>query len=124
MFVYYNPNPDKKDTSDCIIRALSKVLDQSWEDTYSQVTYAGLILHDMPEKNYVWSKVLKNHGYRRYIIPDRCPDCYSVREFCLDNPKGRYILCLDGHVVAAIDGNYYDTWDSGDGIPLFYWEKR
>ena len=30
---------------------------------------------------------------------------------------------ISGHVVAVIDGNYYDTWDSGDKIPIYYWYK-
>lgn len=124
MFVYYNPNPDNRDTTDCVIRALSKALNRSWDDTYTLVTLKGLELHDMPDKNHVWSAVLKDNGFRRKIIPDTCPDCYSVRQFCLDNPYGLYVICLEGHVVTAIDGDYFDTWDSGDRVPLFYWEKR
>lgn len=28
--------------------------------------------------------------------------------------KGAYILKVANHVVAVVDGIYYDTWDSGD----------
>ena len=124
MFIYYNPNPDLRDTSDCVIRALTKVLGLTWDEVYIKVTFKGLVLHDMPELNHVWSAVLRDHGFTRHIIPNTCPVCYTVREFCMDNPVGRYVVCLDGHVVACIDGDYYDAWDSGDGVPIFYWEKR
>lgn len=41
MFVYYNPNPEKKNVGDCTIRALSKALGQSWEKTYIGVVLQG-----------------------------------------------------------------------------------
>lgn len=124
LFTYYNPNPDGKNTSDCVIRALSKALNQTWDDTYTEVSYEGLVLHDMPDKNYVWSDVLKRHGFKKYVIPNTCPACYSVKQFCADNPVGTFVLCLDGHVVTCQNGNYFDTWDSGDGVPIYYWKKE
>ena len=66
---------------------------------------------------------LKRHGYKRKAIPETFPDNYTVMDFCLDNPRGRFLLALDQHVVAVVDGNYYDTWDSGREIPVYYWTK-
>ena len=34
------------------------------------------------------------------------------------------LSCIDGHVVTVQDGKYYDTWDSGNEIPVYYWEKE
>lgn len=39
------------------------------------------------------------------------------------NPEGKYLLFVGGHVVAAINGNYYDTWDSGDRTIIYYFAK-
>ena len=58
------------------------------------------------------------------IIPNTCPDCYTIADFCNDHPYGTYILATGTHVVAVIDGDYYDTWDSGNEIPIFYWQKE
>lgn len=33
-YINYNPNPARKLVGDCVIRAISKVTGQSWEDTY------------------------------------------------------------------------------------------
>lgn len=52
------------------------------------------------------------------------PDCYNVKDFAQDHPKGRYVVGTGTHVIAVIDGNYYDTWDSGEEIPVYYWEKE
>ena len=49
---------------------------------------------------------------------------YTVNDFCADHPTGTYILCIDGHVVTVQDGKYFDTWDSGNEIPVYYWEKE
>jgi hypothetical protein len=34
------------------------------------------------------------------------------------------MLATGTHVVAVIDGNYYDTWDSGDEVPIALWKKE
>ena len=38
-------------------------------------------------------------------------------------PDGTYILAMATHVVAVVDGDWLDTWDSGDETPLYYWQK-
>lgn len=124
QFVRYNANPINKRVGDCTVRAISKALNQDWEKTYAETSLQGFMLCDMPSANHVWGAYLKHKGFERKIIPDTCPDCYTVADFCDDHPHGIYILALSGHVVAVEDGNYYDTWDSGDEIPIYYWQKR
>lgn len=124
MYVSYNANPDGNRVGDCTIRAISKVLGQTWEQTYAGVAVEGMAIYNMPSANVVWSNYLKRKSFKRYIIPDDLPEDYSVRDFCRDNPKGTFLLALSGHVVAVIDGNYYDTWDSGDEIPIYYWHRK
>lgn len=122
MFIYYNPNPERRTTRDCVIRAISKITGYDWERTYIGICLQGLLMHDMPDNNYVWSEYLYHQGFIRTPIPDTCPNCTTVRTFCESHPEGSYILAIEGHVVAVIDGNYFDTWDSGDEIPIYYWK--
>ena len=121
MYISYNANPDGNRVIDCTVRAISTVLNQTWEQTYAGMVVEGMAIYNMPSANVVWNNYLKRKSYKRYIIPDDLPEDYSVRDFCRDNPKGTFLLALSGHVVAVIDGNYYDTWDSGDEIPIYYW---
>lgn len=123
-YVNYNANPANRRVGDCTVRAISKALNQPWEYTYSGMAIQGLIMFDMPSANSVWAAYLKYNGFERHIIPDSCPDCYSVINFCDEHPQGTYLLALSGHVVAVEDGKYYDIWDSGNEIPLYYFEKR
>ena len=119
-----NLNPFGKHVGDCVVRALSLALDQDWDTTYLELMSQGFSMKDMPSSNAVWGQYLKNKGYKRYVIPDECPDCYTINEFCMDNPQGIYILGTGTHVVTVKDGSYYDTWDSGREIPLYYFEKE
>ena len=124
MYIYTNKNPIGKSTDDCVIRAVATVLDISWERAYMELCQMGLMLYDMPNKDAVLSAYLRKHGFKRYAIENTCPDCYSIKDFTIDHPYGTYILLTSGHAVAVIDGNYYDTADSGTDIPMMYWKKE
>ena len=106
-----------------MIRAIAKVTGQDWETTYMDICVEGFALNDMPSANHVWGSYLHNKGFTKTIIPDTCPDCYTVKDFCTDHPQGEYLLAIGTHVVAVKDGDYYDTWDSGDEIPIYYWQR-
>lgn len=120
---FYNPNPKRKRVGDCTVRAIAKALGQNWEKTFAGLTAYGYEMCDMPSANNVWGKYLKMNGYCRYMVDDHGQDFYSVEDFCRDNPIGTYILALDNHVVCIVDGYYYDSWDSGQEEPIYYWAK-
>jgi len=122
-FIYYNQNIAGADTGDCVIRAISKALNQTWGDTYWDLCYHGFIMGDWGDSNRVWDSYLRGRGFKRRVIPNMCPDCYTVREFCEDYPYGVFVLATGNHVIAVIDGNYYDSFDSGSEVPIFYYEQ-
>ena len=122
-FILSNPNPYGSYVGDCVIRAISIAENKSWYDVYMGIALQGLAMCDMPSSNKVWGEYLKSKGYNRYIVPSDCPECYTIRDFCDEHFRARYILGTGSHVVAVIDGNYYDTWDSGDESPIYYWTK-
>lgn len=124
MWKEYNPNPAKARVGDCTVRAISKVLDQPWIKTYIDLCVYGLIHCDIPSANHVWGAYLKTKGFTRDIVPCDCPDCYTVCDFAEDHPHGNYVCAISGHVVCVSEGDYYDTFDSGDMIPIYYWSKE
>lgn len=124
MYKYLNVNPVGRITDDCLVRAVATIMGISWEKAYMDLCNRGLLIYDMPNKDSVLSLYMKEKGFKREIVPNTCPSCYSVAEFCEDHPHGEYILLSGGHAVAVINGNYYDTTDSGIEIPMFYWERR
>ncbi len=123
-YVYFNPNPANKRVGDCVIRAISKLTNQSWAATYLAVTLKGYEMCDMPSSNSVWAAYLRDCGYRRFVIDDTCPNCYTISDFCRGNPQGKFLLATGSHVVTVIDGDYFDAWDSGNEVPILCWSKE
>ena len=123
-FVFANPNPHGIRVGDCVVRALSIALNQSWEKTYADLALQGFVSADMPSSNNVWGEYLRWKGFRRYILPDTCPACYTVREFAEDHRRGVYVVATGTHAVAVIDGDYFDAWDSGDEVTDYYFTKE
>ena len=124
MFIKYNANPVKNIVGDCVIRAISKAINNDWETVYLEIAMLGLLMHDMPTSNNVWETYLWKNGFRRFNIPNMCPDCYTVRDFCSDNPEGTFVLGTGSHAIAIVDGDYYDTWDSGEETPIYCFRKE
>lgn len=122
--IFSNPNPQNSLVGDCVIRALAIAMGKTWQDIYIKLTLQGLVMSDMPSSNKVWGSFLMSQGWKKHTIPDTCPQCYTIKDFCGEHFKGTYIACSGTHVVACIDGNYYDTWDSGDETVLFYFEEE
>ena len=123
-FVEWNPNPVGRRVGDCAVRAISKALNVDWETAYVMIASNGFSMGDMPSSDSVWGATLRRHGFYRMSIPDTCPDCYSVTDFCNDNPKGTFVLGFGGHVATVVDGDLYDSWDSSNEIPRFVWYRK
>ena len=123
-YIYHNENPFHNLVGDCVIRAISLANGTNWDTTYLGIISTGYELKDMPSSNSVWATYLKKNGFGRYIIPDTCPACYTIKDFCVDHQTGTYILATGSHVVTVIDGDYYDTWDSGNEVPIYYFKKE
>jgi hypothetical protein len=122
MYVYYQPNPCGKSVGDCTVRALSKALNLKWEDAYLILVAEGLRACEMPSANAVWGEVLRRRGFKKRILPTTCPNCMTVRQFCEEYERGVYVIGTGNHAVAAIDGDYYDSWDSGNEVVAYFWE--
>ena len=123
MFIEYNKNPFNNYTDDCVIRAIAAEMDQDWDDIWLDIMVLAFQKKCMMSSNNVWQEYLHNNGYVRYNIPDTCPNCYTIKKFTEDFQNGSYILGTGTHVVYVKDGNYYDTGDSGNEIPIYYWKK-
>lgn len=119
-FIDYNPNPVGRRVGDCSVRAIAKALDMDWESAYLLLVTNGLLMGDMPSADAVWGAALRKYGFKKYL----CSDCTSVIDFCFDHPYGVYVLALGGHVVTVKDGNYFDSWNSGNEQPLYYWSRE
>lgn len=123
-FIEYNPNPVGRRVGDCAVRAVAKALGVDWETAYLMIAMTGLYMGDMPSSDSVWGAVLRENGFYRKSIPNYCPDCYTAKDFSRDFSYGTYVLGFGGHVATVINGDLYDSWDSSDEIPIYYWYRK
>ena len=70
-----------------------------------------------------WEMYLKKNGFRKFLLPESCPECVTVREFAMRFPEGTYVIGTGSHAVCVIDSNWYDTWDSGDETPTYFFRR-
>lgn len=124
MYKHYNPNPKHKQTTDCVIRMLTKVFQLSWIRAYDSLSEVVAEEYEMPSSNHVWELYLLRHGFQKKLLPNTCPDCLTVRGFTYLFPAGTYVACTGSHVVAVVDGDYFDAWDSGNEIVSYYFQNR
>lgn len=124
MYIHFNPNPHGKYVGDCVVRAICKLTNKDWDTVYAGISVKGLELKDLPNANYVWEAYLRDQGYVKTLLPDTCPWCYTVKQFCIDFPKGKYLVATGTHVVAIQNGDYYDAWDSGNETLTEYWRQK
>lgn len=125
-WVLYDPNPVQAGggAGDCAVRAVAKALDISWEQAYARLCMNGFLMGDLPNSDLVWSSVLRQEGFVRDILPNTCPECYTVADFCNDNRKGTYVLKSENHVATVINGTLYDAWNSERKVPVYYWTRK
>lgn len=123
-WIPYNEHPLNYSLDDCVLRAIATALDLSWEESFLMVMIKGYQLKIFPTNmNLVWESALMDRGLTKHYIPNTCPDCITVEKFANDHRTGSYILGTTTHAVAVVDGNYYDTWDSGQEYPVYYFKK-
>ena len=118
-----NLNPKGKSVGDCTVRAIAIATGSAWVDTYLDLCLLGMVMADMPSANSVTTAYLRNKGFQRKTIPDSCPNCYTIADFCKDHPKGTYIIGTGSHLTTVIDGDLWDSWDSSNECPVYYFEK-
>ena len=124
MWVKCNPNPLGKQTSDCVVRAIAIATNQSWKTVYRDLCDLGEIECEMPNSNYLWGLYLSRMGFEQFLLPESCPVCITVRAFCEKFPEGVYVIGTGSHAVAVIDGDAYDSWNSLEESPSYFWRMK
>ena len=128
-YVYFQPNAkDLKDQfGDCQVRALSKALNISWVEAFdltipicremqTYTIFGGTCeigKESLRRIGFTYSGISNKKGSKRP----------TVDSFAKEHPTGAYIAKVAHHVVAIVDGKYYDTWDSGQKSMYWYYEK-
>ena len=122
-FEYFQPNDHI--CGDCGIRAVAKALNCTWEESLTKLYNAAMVIKDAPSSREAIDKVLKDNGFKWVPTnPKRGEKRPTVSGFANEHKDGTYVFNVSSHIVSAVDGKYYDIWDSGDKSLYGYWEKK
>lgn len=124
MWIYANPNPVRDEEPDCVVRALSLATGRTWDEVHQDLCELSREMGTMPSVNWLWGLWLKWQGFTPFLLPESCPECVTVREFCKRFPKGTYVIGTNTHAVCIRDGNWLDAWDSGNETPTYFFRKK
>lgn len=129
-FRFFNPNPCSNLIGDCVVRAVSGVMDISWNEAMDRLASVGETTVNARE---VYPKVLEREGFICHKPLTRNGRRLTGRDFCIEMDKqcrnGERIFAHSGrsHAVAIVpvDGNYrvIDSWDSTSHTIGDFWFK-
>lgn len=115
IFHFHNENPKGKKANDCVARAISVALSQSWGDTIKEMTDLGIKLGLVFNEDKCVEAYLKNKGWDKYKEPrDLNNKKISVAQFLKQrgNDKGVIVAKVGSHhITLIVDGVVWDTWD-------------
>lgn len=125
-YKYFQPNKlDTKDNrGDCVVRALVKATGRDWVDVFDGLVSYARDYQCMPNDKLCYESYLQELGFTYTGISNKKGSKRpTVDRFSKDHKSGTFVLVVANHLVCAVDGMYYDTWDSGEKCMYGYWEK-
>lgn len=125
-YKYYQPNKKdiKDEYGDCVVRALTKVMNKTWIEVFNELIQYAIEIQCMPNDKICYERYLKSNGFVYHDISNKKGSKRpTVESFAKEHKEGTFFLNVANHVVAVVDGMYYDTWDSGQCCLYGYYEK-
>ena len=126
-FHFYNANPHNRITTDCVIRAIATASGVDYNDVVMDLAVRQCKTGFDPSEAKTYGKYLEDLGFTKHKQP-RKPDNtkYTGREFCRylrEHGNEKNIVAHIGghHVVAIINNQVFDTWNSTGGCIGNYW---
>ena len=125
-FHYYNANPHNKLGGDCAIRAIATAIGRTWEQTVREMTEIGIKYGYVCNDKNTITKYLSSKKWIKHPQPRKSNNNkFTGKEFCLANKSISCIANIGGHhIVAIVNGQVNDIWDSTDGCIGNYWTKE
>ena len=114
----------KGKTGDCVVRAIAIALELDYKLVYDELadlnkSFEGIKSARNGTHKKVYDAYLKKHGWKWHSAPKF--DGRKARHY--DMPSGRCIGRMAKHLVAIVDKQVYDTWDSTHKMVYGYYAK-
>lgn len=127
FFHWYNANPKGVVTGDCVIRALSMATDIAYNDVLKALYDIQLETGYSLASKESYDLFLSRNGWHKQKQPKNADNTkLTCVEFCLkiaEDGKSYVANVGSHHVVAIVDRQVWDIWDSSDERVGNYWMK-
>lgn len=123
-FNYYNANPKKRHSTDCVTRAICAATGQTYEQTARELLDLWLKTgYEMTDVK-CFGKYLESKGWLKNKQPRKFDNKKLTGNEFAKIFKGVCVANIGGnHTVCIKNGKILDIWDSGDGCIGNYWTK-
>lgn len=123
-FIEYNHNPKNKKVGDCVIRAIGKALNLSWEHTFEDLVRTAREQKSTPSYKDVYEEYLKLYPTYPvfYFDNNKMKKRLTANDIC--KLKGSYIIRQANHLTCIVDGKIYDLFDCGNRSSYKIWKVK
>ena len=118
--IRYNANTRGKSVGDCVKRALTVAYSMDYDQVAAELNQINRNLYHW-EEGYSHYNVYNKFIERRGDHFEKGDKNQTVVEFCEQHPSGVYLLQVgktptsgSSHLLAVVDGDFYDSWDSSN----------
>ena len=113
----YNPNPNSRNIGDCSLRSYCAAFGITWDEAFDIAAKVAkrdkFMLNDGKVCKTIITEEFGAEVDEKYA-KTKAKDRITVNEFAMTHPYGTFILSIRGHLVCVKDGEYWDSWDSGE----------
>ena len=117
-----NPNPRWKEqkgyvwhTGDCVIRAFANAAGIGWIEAFDFLTERARKEFSTPNELHDSRRwLVENGAVWHFLKPERGKKRMTCIEFAKTHPTGRYIINVNYHDTACVDGVLLDAWNPSD----------
>lgn len=122
---YYNCNPNRRLTDDCVIRAICSSTGESWEQTLRELTECAIKTGYMLNTPECYGKYLEDKGYVKQKQPiNKDGTKIRFKDFVKRFDGHAIAHCGKGHVTYVADNAAWDIWDVSDEVVGNYWVHK
>lgn len=126
MYAFLNLHPEGKRVNDCVKRSLALVS----ETSYKEISLELNRLKKETKSKYFnsnknWKTYVSRKKWEKMFFPgEKDKPRMNGERFCIEFPKGKYLLRMAGHLTVCIDGVIYDTWDCSEKCVYNAWRVK
>lgn len=126
MFIKNNLNPKGHKTSDCTIRALACATGIGWDKAFIELANEAFRLKlGQCDIDVLESVLMNKYGFRKESCKvEKGKSRPKVKDIAVQHNGSIIIARVANYVVPCMNGNYIDTWDSGEAAVYRLWVKE